>query len=398
MNLNKKKILFISARFPYPLHKGDQLVLFNNIKLASQEYDITLLTMYDDEGELKNIDKLEQYCKNIITVKRNKIESYLNIFLFIFKVEPMQVSYYRSRLFDKKLNLLLDVNEFDIIHVYMLRMARYVRDVSTCKVISLIDSMHLNMSRRVLNETGLKKAIFKYEEWLLKSYENNCTEWFDRSVVVSKIDKKYINNHNVKVIPVGVDIQVKNNYKQSDTIIFTGNMGYFPNQDAVKWFIDNCLKLIIKKIPDIRFVVVGKNPPQFLRQLNDGKNIFIKGFVESIQDEMQNATIAVAPMQSGSGMQIKILESMAAGLPVVTTSLGIGDIRAKNGDSILIADAAEEFSSKCLSLLINTNQRTDVGNSALNYVKKNHSWENIKKQYIELYEESILSYDNQGVL
>ena len=80
MNLNKKKILFISARFPYPLHKGDQLVLFNNIKLASQEYDITLLTMYDDEGELKNIDKLEQYCKNIITVKRNKIESYLNIF------------------------------------------------------------------------------------------------------------------------------------------------------------------------------------------------------------------------------------------------------------------------------------------------------------------------------
>jgi len=216
--------------------------------------------------------------------------------------------------------------------------------------------------------------------------------------VVSKIDKEYINNHNVKVIPVGVDIQVKNNYKQSDTIIFTGNMGYFPNQDAVKWFIDNCLKLIIKKIPDIRFVVVGKNPPQFLRQLNDGKNIFIKGFVESIQDEMQNATIAVAPMQSGSGMQIKILESMAAGLPVVATSLGIGDIGAKNGDSILIADAADEFSSKCLSLLINTKQRTDVGNSALNYVKKNHSWEGIQKQYINLYEESILSYDNHEAL
>ena len=398
MNLNKKKILFISARFPYPLHKGDQLVLFNNIKLASQEYDITLLTMYDDEGELKNIDKLEQYCKNIITVKRNKIESYLNIFLFIFKVEPMQVSYYRSRLFDKKLNLLLDVNEFDIIHVYMLRMARYVWDVSTCKVISLIDSMHLNMSRRALNETGLKKVIFKYEAWLLKSYEKKCIEWFDRGVVVSRVDKMYINNSDIKVIPVGVSVQERDNYKHSKTIIFTGNMGYFPNQDAVKWFIDNCLKLIIKKIPEISFVVVGKNPPQSLERLNDNKNIFVKGFVKSIQCEMQGATISVAPMQSGSGMQIKILESMASSLPVVTTTIGLGDIKAKNGESILVAETAEEFSFKCLLLLTNINQRTAISNSALDYVKKNHSWNNIKNKYLNLYEEATSSYNNKSLL
>ena len=398
MNSNKKKILFISGRFPYPLHKGDQLMLFNNIRLISQEYSVTLITFYDEESELDNLDKVKRYCEKVVLIKRIALLSYINILLSVFRLEPMQVSYYRSNLFEKKLNSLLDAEKFDIIHVYMLRMAHYVRDVSTCKVLSLIDSMHLNMSRRVLNETGLKKAIFKYEEWLLKSYENNCAEWFDRSIVVSKIDKEYINNHNVKVIPVGVDIQVKNNYKQNDTIIFTGNMGYFPNQDAVKWFIDNCLKLIIKKIPGIRFVVIGKNPPQFLRQLNDGKNIFIKGFVESIQNEMQNATIAVAPMQSGSGMQIKILESMAAGLPVVATSLGIGDIGAKNGDSVLIADTADEFSSKCLSLLINKNQRTDVGNSALNYVKKNHSWKGFQKQYINLYEESTLSHDNHVAL
>jgi len=89
---------------------------------------------------------------------------------------------------------------------------------------------------------------------------------------------------------------------------------------------------------------------------------------------------------------------MAMGLPVVATSLGIGDIRAKNGDGILIADAAEEFSSKCLSLLTNINQRIDVGNSALSYVKKNHSWEGVQKQYINLYEESILSYGSHAAL
>ena len=383
MNLNKKKILFISARFPYPLHKGDQLVLFNNIKLASQEYDITLLTMYDDEGELKNIDKLEQYCKNIITVKRNKIESYLNIFLF--KVEPMQVSYYRSRLFDKKLNLLLDVDEFDIIHVYMLRMARYVRDVSTCKVISLVDSMHLNMSRRVLNETGLKKAFFKYEAWLLKNYENNCIKWFDRAVVVSKIDKEYINNYKIKVIPIGVDMQVKNNHKQNNTIIFTGNMGYFPNQNAVLWFVKNCFDRIKKEIPDVRFVIVGKNPPKYIQDYHDGQNVFVKGFVESMTDELCSASISIAPMQSGSGMQNKILEAMSIGLPVITTELGRGDIMAVDEKNILIANTPDQFVRSCIELLNDVEKQDLIGNNAKIFINDNHSWKNIKQQYLKIY-------------
>jgi|APSaa5957512535_1039671.scaffolds.fasta_scaffold03443_4 polysaccharide biosynthesis protein PslH len=395
---DEKKVLFVSGRFPFPLHKGDQLVLFNNIRLVSQKYKVTLITFYDNESELENLHKIKKYCEKVVLIKRFAIFSYINIIFSIFRLEPMQVSYYRSGLFKKKLNLLLSVDRFDLIHVYMLRMAHYVKDIPTPKVIGLIDSMHLNMSRRALNETGLKKVIFKYEAWLLKSYEKKCIEWFDRGVVVSRVDKMYINNSDIKVIPVGVSVQERDNYKHSKTIIFTGNMGYFPNQDAVKWFIDNCLKLIIKKIPEISFVVVGKNPPQSLERLNDNKNIFVKGFVKSIQCEMQGATISVAPMQSGSGMQIKILESMASSLPVVTTTIGLGDIKAKNGESILVAETAEEFSFKCLLLLTNINQRTAISNSALDYVKKNHSWNNIKNKYLNLYEEATSSYNNKSLL
>ena len=395
---NKQKILFVSGRFPYPMHKGDQYTLFNNIKLISLKYKVTLITFYDHESELHNLQEVEKFCEKIVLVKRSQIFSYINILLSVFRLEPMQVSYYRSGLFNKKLKALLDVDRFDIINVYMLRMAQYVQDIPVCKVINLIDSMHLNMSRRALNEIGFKKVIFKYEAWLLKNYEKKCAGWFDKGMVVSSIDKEFMDNSNIKVIPIGVDLHERKDYKQSKTIIFTGNMAYFPNQDAVRWFVDNCLKLILDKISDVRFVIVGKSPPPLIMQLDDGKNIFVKGFVKSIQSEMQNSAIAVAPMQSGSGMQIKVLEAMAAGLPMVVTSLGLGDILAKNGDSVLVANTAEDFALMCVSLLKNTNQRIDVGKAASSYVKQNHSWEGIQKQYIDLYGDALFSHHNRKVL
>ena len=141
---DEKKVLFVSGRFPFPLHKGDQLVLFNNIRLVSQKYKVTLITFYDNESELENLHKIKKYCEKVVLIKRFAIFSYINIIFSIFRLEPMQVSYYRSGLFKKKLNLLLSVDRFDLIHVYMLRMAHYVKDIPTPKVIGLIDSMHLN--------------------------------------------------------------------------------------------------------------------------------------------------------------------------------------------------------------------------------------------------------------
>lgn len=207
MNLNKKEILFISARFPYPLHKGDQLVLFNNIRLVSKDYSITLLTMYDEDSELENLDKLKLYCKEIISVKRSKTETYFNLLLSPLMLEPLQVAYYKSSGFKTELNKLLSNKSFDIIHVYMLRIAHYVKDLRNYKVLSLVDSMALNMSRRVQNESGIKKLIFKYESILINNYEKNMLKNFDKAIVVSNIDKEHISETNIEVIPIGIDMQ-----------------------------------------------------------------------------------------------------------------------------------------------------------------------------------------------
>lgn len=383
--LNKKSILFISSRFPYPLDTGDRLVLFNNIKLVSSEFDITLFTMYDDDDELKNLDKLKIYCVKIITIKRSKVETYLNLFLSPLILEPMQVAYYKCKVFKQKLNELLSVQQFDIVHIHMLRMAHYVQNLNSFKVLSLVDSMFLNMSRRAENESGLKYIIFKYEKFLIKNYEINMVNQFDMSLVVSNIDKKVINKNNIAVIPNGSDTFQCTKAKELNKIVFTGNMGYFPNQNAVTWFLENCFNRIKKEIPHVRFVIVGKNPPKYIQKYHDGQNIFVKGFVESMTDELCSASISIAPMQSGSGMQNKILEAMSIGLPVIATELGRGDIKALNGKSILIANTPDQFVGSCIELLSNIEKQDLIGNNARIFIKDNHSWEDIKKKYLKIY-------------
>lgn len=389
MDLYKKKILFISARFPYPLHKGDQLVLYNNIRIIHEEYEITLITMYDEESELKHLKKLEHFCKNIITIKRSNIESYLNMLFSPFLLQPLQVAYYKSQKFKETLDHLLKVQSFDIIHVYSLRMASYLKENNCFKILSLIDSMGLNMSRRVAKETGIKKLIFSYEAFQIKKYEKDMVCNYDKTIVVSKIDKNYINIDDIDVIPIGIDTKKIKNDRISNRIIFSGNMGYFPNENAVNWFLSNCFKKIKNCVPNVEFIVVGKNPSKKIKKFHDGKNIFIKGFVLSMTDALRHSSISIAPMQAGSGMQIKVLEAMSIGLPIVATDYGKGDISVEHKKNIVIANDPIEFADECIKLLKYKKNRDFIRKNAYEFIKLNHSWKKIKDKYLSIYNSKV---------
>ena len=389
MNLYKKKLLFISARFPYPLHKGDQLVLYNNIRLMHKNYEITLITMYDEDYELINLKKLTRYCKKIVTIKRLKIESYFNMLLAPFFQIPFQVAYYKSKNFRKAIDELLKSKRFDIIHVYSIRIAGYLKDLKSFKVLSLIDSVALNLSRRVVKEIGIKKLMFRYEAFLIKKYEKNMVCNYDKTIVVSKIDKNYINIDDIDVIPIGIDTKKIKNDRISNKIIFSGNMGYFPNENAVNWFLSNCFKKIKNCVPNVEFIVAGKNPSKKIKKLHNGKNIFIKGFVLSMTDALRHSSISIAPMQAGSGMQIKVLEAMSIGLPIVATDYGKGDISVEHKKNIVIANDPIEFADECVKLLKYKKNRDFIRKNAYEFIKLNHSWKIIKDKYLSIYNSKV---------
>jgi len=391
------KILFVTARFPYPPVKGDQAIPYYRLKYLGKSHEITLLTFYEKKEELAYIDKIKPFCKEVVAVKKNVIKSFLNMAAAgLFSKRPFQVLYYRSNAFKKALARVLETGSFDLIHVYMLRMAEYGETVRLPKVLELIDSMQLNFQRRLQMERFPRALLFKVELGRLRRYETRMVNRYDRAVVVSETDKACIGTDNVVHIGLGVNTgefrpgnKTKNKLSAGKVIAFTGNMGYFPNENAVLWFMENCFETIREKVPGVRLIVAGKNPGAKIRRFHDGETVEVTGEVDSIADVLNKTRVAIAPMRSGSGMQFKILEAMACGLPVVTTSMGLGSIAALHEKSILIADDPGTFADACVRLLVDDALAARIGGNAEKQIKETYTWEQNVAALLQVYDEVL---------
>lgn len=383
------RILFITSRFPYPPLRGDQAIPYHRLRHLSKKHEVTLLSFYESDTELAGLDHLRPFCKRIYTVHISKWQSVLNVaFYGFFSPLPLQVLYYRSDSFKKLLKKLVAENNFDLIHTYLLRLAPYLAEVAAPKVLELIDSMQLNWARRVEVEKFPKRWFYQEELRRLILYERTIGNYFNQMIVVSQRDRDLLPASNVEVIPLGVDTEAfkpARHESKKNSIIFSGNMGYSPNIKAVAWFAEKCLPTIQASVPDVSFTILGTNPSKEVCALAQRKGIAVTGFVKSMPEALARASISIAPMLSGSGMQFKILEAMACGLPVVTTTLGLGDIKATQNKEICIADTAEEFVEIVLTLLNSSEMSTKIGKNARNFVVNNHSWESVSSKVEEIY-------------
>jgi sugar transferase (PEP-CTERM/EpsH1 system associated) len=387
-------ILFVTARFPYPPLRGDQVIPYYRLKFLSKSHSITLITFYQHDKELEHLKELGNFCKEIITVKLTKLTSILNILIGFFSKLPFQVLYFRSRVFKKQIQALVISRKFDIIHTYMLRMTEYTKDLDEPKVLDLIDLMQLNLKKRVPLEGFIRKIAFKEELKRIIEYENQMIMKYDRSILVSDNDKSYTGADKITAISLGIDTSVFKRYSNlSDdkTIIFSGNMGYSPNESAVIWFIKECFWKIKQEVPGAKLVIVGNNPSLRVRKMGDNCSIFVTGFVKSMSDKLNNAQIAIAPMQSGYGMHIKILEAMACALPVITTTLGLGAIKATHEENVIIADNALDFTRNCVKLLNDYALAKKIGDKSRDLIVKNYSWEMHVNELEKVYE-SVLKF------
>jgi sugar transferase (PEP-CTERM/EpsH1 system associated) len=381
------KILFVTPRFPYPLLKGDQAVVYNRLRILSKYHEITLLTFYESEDELIGLSALRSFCKEIHIVKLDKLQSIINIAtLGISSNIPLQVAYYRSCEFKRKFDVLTQNNAFDIIHAFMLRMAPYLDACLVPKVLELIDSMQLNLQRRIVLEPFFIQLLFREEFRRISKYEKNIGKVANYLVVVSENDKEFIDSNNVGVVQNGVDTAVFSpciDKRKKSHIVFSGNMGYAPNVHAVKWFVERCFPYIRQRYKQAVLIIAGGNLSAEIKKLKGHDGIIVTGYVSSMPDILNQCSVAIAPMRSGSGMQNKILEAMACGLPIVTTTLGLGSIKATPGKDILIADDPEEFGENVLKLIKDNELAKKIGIQGSEFVKRNHSWEKVDKKLIK---------------
>jgi len=379
------KILAISPRIPADSQKGYQVLSFHRLTHLSRTHEIQVMCFGHSEDDLAAKLRLESLGISVLMFRWNPLVAGLNVLRVLFYDDtPFQCALFQSGDFRNAVMVSLSQFQPDMVYGVTIRTLGNLVGYKGPLIVDMVDSMALNFSRRVAVASGMSRFALNMEFQRVKEYEKQVAQWAMRSFVVSRVDQKVIGSDKIEVIPLGIDTQ--HFFKRSDVciepvVVFTGNMNYKPNAEAVLWFYRNCWDELRHAKPNVRLVIAGSNPTAEVVSLRSDSSVTVTGRVPSLADIINTAQVAIAPMQSGSGMQFKILEAMACGVPVVASTLGLGDIAAVDGKNILLADTPGLFTESVISLLQSEELREKVGNSGMYYVTQNHSWDALNQHF-----------------
>jgi len=378
-------ILAVSVRVPEDGKKGDQVLSFHRLSYLSRKHTIKLICFGSPDADADAIAKLEALGISVKLVKWNRFIAGFNLLTAMYNsLLPFQCALFQSAPYKRAIAHELSVFKPVAVYAVMIRSLVNLPSTGLPLFVDMVDSIGLNFSRRIALERGLKRVAFNIECKRVSNYEFNVAQQATLSFVVSKVDQKFIGHERVKALPLGINgLEF---YKQSNCgleprIVFTGNMNYQPNVDAVIWFYEQCWKKLKLAVPKVRWVVAGSNPKAEVLALRTDEAITVTGRVSSLAAVINAAWLSIAPMQSGSGMQFKILEAMACGVPVVTTILGLGDIAAKPTQDVILAETADEFVQSIVNLLVSPDWRQSIGEAGMRYVNSHHTWDALNAEF-----------------
>ena len=390
------KILFLANRVPYPPYRGDKLKIFNLARRLSVRHELHLLTFAQNEEDMGYKAELEKVFKEVHFVYLPKWKSALNCLRGLWDSKPLQVLYFQSGELQRQLDGLLASHTYDAVHVQHLRMSPYLsqrKDVP--RIIDLPDAFSLYWERRKMVKRSLlttifenieQKRVLRYEE-VLRSY--------NLSLVCSAEDLEYLkqthHTDNLRLLPNGVDMETfaprDHDYSHNNTILFTGNMDYAPNVDAVCHFTENILPVIRQAMPEVQFVIAGQRPvPKVTALAND--HVAVTGFIKDLAATYNEASVVVAPLRFGAGTQNKVLEAMAMGVPVVCSHIGFGGLGIMSGEGAIMQKDPAAFAQSVIDLLQSEQMRKKVGTEGARVIRTRFDWD-IISQTLEGYFECM---------
>ena len=384
------KILFIANRFPYPPFRGDKLKIYNLSKRLAEKNEIHLITFTEQKSDLQYLDKLNPIFKRMEIVHLPKLQSLFYSAIGLFQKLPLQVQYFKSRDFSARLKQLLSEEKYDAIHVQHIRMAQYaIAYKQYFRILDLPDAFSLYWQRRKeVPRSFLSKWLDNIESKRVINYEKYVLNEFDLNLVCSGEDQEFlIQTHkvgNIELLPNGVDTQQfkpsKHDYSHNETLLFTGNMDYDPNVDAVLYFVDEILPIILKSFPKVKFLIAGQRPIDKVRELDNGNNILVTGFIPDLSETYNSASVVVAPLRFGAGTQNKVLEAMSMGIPVVCSNIGFEGLGIDDGQGAFMRLGASDFADQVVTLLSNEVLRENTGKKGIEVIQKSFTWETIAER------------------
>lgn len=382
----------------YPsIHSGSHLPAFNLLKHLSKENEITLLCFTPVTGKSKQVTGLEQYCEVIETVDILIPQSLPHKILYAvrntFSPENLLAKnrcfftpYYSAEM-RRKFERVLTQKKFDLIYTDFV-MAYLSQHTKLPKIAHVYDCSTKAYYERYKNTQYLMSKILRWLIYLkVKMDESMVHKKFDASIVVTDHEKDAISSFfpeaDIRVIPNGVDCEYfkpRDGEEESSSVAFIGGMSHPPNVEAVLYFYKYIYRHIKDEVPGIRFYIVGHDPAKEVQQLTSDETVIVTGYVEDVRPYLAKSTVTVVPMISGRGMKNKVLEAMAMGRAVITTSLGAVGIDVTPGENIIIADEPMVFAQRVMELLNDQQLRRRIAFNARKLVESQYSWERMAEQ------------------
>ena len=384
------RILFITTFHCYPPVKGYQVMLLQHLQRLTEHHSIDLVGFSNlDDKKTSKVDPVWSLCNSVKMVKLSRLRMLLNIFFGFFSSKPLQICMFNSTNMTIAVEDYLKNNSYDVVVCQMIRASQFLPSWYKGKtLLNMIDPLILSYRRSVKWQPWFMRLILSIEISRLIRYESLNLFKFDKTALISDSDildyQKLFNGIPFEQIPYGVDAE----FFKPDTsvdripgmIVISGNMGYAPNIEGVKFFCNEIFPLILMKEPEAHLYIVGSRPSSSVRALGNRDRVTVTGHVEDVRYYLCRAVLSVCPVRLKIGIQTKVLEALSTGTPVITTSAGNSGIGGLNDVDLLISDEPEEIANRAIGLLSGENWEK-LSINGRKFVQKNFQWEKSAKQF-----------------
>jgi glycosyltransferase involved in cell wall biosynthesis len=388
------RIIIVTPVLPIPARSGAEIRVLSVATALSNRHEVELLTSEPqgaDHSAREKAKRLFVACHYAPKIKRSRIARVAGAFFRLLRGEPLATTYFTSKALKALLKRVTRERRYDVVAIEHTEMSKYVSAVDACfspvKLLTMHNIVSLQYHRRFEVESsfgGKMRALLTSVP--MRSWEVRMANRFDVVAVMSHVDEGLLTPRlkrpKIVVVPNGVDTyrtMVANMGTRKEVIAFVGAMDYAPNMDAVLWFARSVFPQVRSARP-LEFWIIGRNPPKEVTALSAIDGVKVIGEVEDVKPLYAEAKISVVPLRSGGGTRLKILEAMATGTPVVSTSMGAEGIEAVDNEHLLIADTPDGLCEQILRLDEDEQLWSTISRNGRALVEQSYSWSRIVQQ------------------
>jgi sugar transferase (PEP-CTERM/EpsH1 system associated) len=393
------RVLIIAPVVPYPPITGARVRQYNLIKQLSRRHKVTLVCFDELQSGHGHAPELTRYCESVHVFPINH-PSLTSVCDYVSSGRPAAVVACTSGEAKETVTRLIIERPFDVVNVHTYYTAENLGSSNGLPTVIVEHALQFVASQRFARVAGLIKGkVIEMDALRQRLWQLRVWNRFDVCAVCSEADSQLMQplfrDKSIRIVPNGVDCDYFDYYSVSErarnTLVFVGNLRYVANRDAMQYFCLRILPRIRERLGNVKLWIVGNEPPRSIRRLGNMKGVFVTGTVSDVRPYLRTASVFVSPLRVGSGTRLKVLEAMAVGAPVVSTSIGCEGLEAQHGEHVLLADDEVSFADSVVSVLSEPRLGEGLARRARMLVEHTCRWQDAAAALERCYEAACLA-------